>query len=375
MKLTIVGDTVVQYPLASRSKAGDGPGDSALSLLGRTDITVGNLEVPLTSRGFPAEKVVAMRAPESAAQVLFEMGFDAMSLATNHALDWGIEGITDTLDALDRAGVRHFGAGENLNDATTPTYLVTESGEEVALLNFCCTLPPGYNATSERPGVAAIRIRQTFEYDGVLMEEQPGTPPFVYTWAHEPDVLYAIEAIRAAKSRCAHVVVALHWGVPWCYVPDTQGTLAQYQRPLAHRLADAGANLIIGHHPHCLHPIEIYRNTMILYSVGNFVFQWDVSIEGDGTRPTSPLKPALVTGPWYDSAVFEVTLDGDVPELQVHPIALDSRNEPLIPTGERAARIIGDLETMCRELDDSVRFTTDGHFICTGATAARVDAG
>ncbi|RYF61075.1 MAG: CapA family protein [Comamonadaceae bacterium] len=363
MILSVVGDTVISRPLRPRPEGLARPGDSALGLLDGADLTIGNLEVALTARGVPAEKPVAMRAPQSGAAELARLGFDALSLATNHALDWGIDGMRDTIAALDDAGIRHAGAGEDVAQAASASYVSAASGEQVALLSFCSALPPNFNATNERPGIAPIRVRQTFEYDGVILEEQPGTPPFVHSWAHEPDVIRAVEAIRAAKAREVPVVVALHWGVPWCYLPSTQGPLAQYQRPLAHRLVEAGADLIIGHHSHCLHPVEAYRNSLILYSTGNFVFHHQVDITGDGGRPTPPVNPVLVDGPWYDSAIFDVTLGGPVPRLRVRPIVLDENNEPTIPTEERSAAILGELERSSRALSRSARFTAAGEFV------------
>ncbi|WP_171072481.1 CapA family protein [Streptomyces sp. DASNCL29] len=102
-----------------------------------------------------------------------------------------------------------------------------------------------------------MRVEQAYEFDGVLIEEQPGTVPYVRTRAREADVVRAEEAVRRAKELAATVVVAVHWGVPWCYLPSNQGPLAGYQQPLGRRLVDAGADLVIGHHPHCLHPVEL----------------------------------------------------------------------------------------------------------------------
>ncbi|TVT60917.1 CapA family protein, partial [Amycolatopsis rhizosphaerae] len=273
MDLTVVGDVVVSGWPRRPVTGHRGPGASAFELLRGGDLTIGNLEVPLTGRGQRAEKLVAMRAPASGAAELAALGFDLMSLAMNHAMDYGADGMRDTVQALDAAGVRHAGFGESRTEATLAR-VVSVGAESLAFFSFCCALPLGFNATADRAGIGAIRVRQSFEYDSGFLDETPGTPPFVHSRAHEPDVRAAEALIQDAKRGNDYVAVALHWGVPHCYLPAAQGPLAQYQQPLARRLVDAGADLVIGHHPHCLHPVECYRNGLILYSTGNFVFDW-----------------------------------------------------------------------------------------------------
>lgn len=364
MELTVVGDVVVSG--LPRRSARHRPGDSAFDLLKSGDLTIGNLEVPLTDGGQRAEKLVAMRAPTSGAAELAEMGFDLVSLAMNHALDYGIEGMRDTVEALDAAGVQHAGFGESLAEATSAREVTVGEGR-LAFLSFCAALPLGYNATAERAGIGAIRVRQSFEFDTGFMDETPGTPPFVHSTAHEPDVVRAEESIRSAKARNDVVVVALHWGVPFPYLPTSQGPLAQYQQPLARRLIDAGADLIIGHHPHCLHPVEFYEHGLILYSTGNFVFDWcdgwnpGSMVAAEDAHPAAPYQPALMKGPWYESAVFRVELGGaDGPRLRLEPIELDSDSQPIMPRPEVAASILASFAEATRELDPSVVVDADG---------------
>jgi poly-gamma-glutamate synthesis protein (capsule biosynthesis protein) len=343
-----------------------GPGDSAFGLLRDGDLTIGNLEAPLTGSGRRAEKLVTMRAPTSSAGELAAFGFDLVSLATNHALDYGAEGMRDTVRALDDAGVQHAGFGESAAEATRPR-VVTTAGRSLAFFSFCSALPLGFNATADRPGIGAVRVRQTFEFDSGFLDETPGTPPFVHSSAHEPDVRLAEALIGEAKQENDFVAVALHWGVPFCYLPEAQGPLARYQRPLAQRLIDAGADLVIGHHPHCLHPVEFYKQGLILYSTGNFMFDWC-----DGWRPDSmvakedghlaaPYQPALMKGPWFESAVFRVGLGGPAgPTLRLDPIELDQDSQPIMPRPEAAASILARFAEASRKLDPSLTVDEDG---------------
>lgn len=366
MDLVIVGDVVVSGWPRRSTKDRPKPGDSAFGLLRGGDLTIGNLEVPLTDRGQRAEKFVAMRAPISGAAELAEFGFDLVSLAMNHALDYGADGMRDTVQALDAAGVQHAGFGETITEATRAR--VVKVGEEtLAFFSFCAALPLGFNATADRAGIGAIRVRQSFEYDSGFLDETPGTPPFVHSSAHEPDVLAAEALIRESKQHNDCVVVALHWGVPHCYLPTAQGPLAQYQQPLARRLIDAGADLVVGHHPHCLHPVEFYENGLILYSTGNFLFDWcegwnpTALVPREDAHPAAPYRPALLKGAWFESAVFRVGLGGGGgPSLQLNPIELNADSQPIMPSAHAAASILAQFADASRELDPSIVVDEDG---------------
>lgn len=366
MDLTIVGDVVVSgLPRRPTSAAGQ-PGESAFALLRSGDLTIGNLEAPLTESTDRAEKLVAMRTPPAGALELAEFGFDLVSLATNHAMDYGAEGMRDTVRALDAAGIAHAGFGESVSEASSAR-VVTVGDKTLAFFSFCSALPLGYNATTDRAGIGAIRVRQSFEFDNGFMEETPGTPPFVHSSAHEPDVQAAEIRIREAKEHNDFVAVAIHWGVPFPYLPDSQGPLAEYQQPLARRLIDAGADLIIGHHPHNVHPVEFYEHGLIIYSTGNFLFDWcdgwnpESMVPRVEANPSAPYKPALMKGPWFESAVFRVKLGGPGgPQLRVHPIELDSDSQPVTPRPEVATSILSAFAEASQALDSSVIVEKDG---------------
>lgn len=377
MEVTVVGDVVVSGFPRNTSSEDPRPGDAAFDLLQGSDLTIGNLEAPLTDSAEQAHKLVTMKTPTSGARELADFGFDAVSLATNHALDYGNEGMRDTVRALDQAGVAHSGFGEDTADANRPT-TVTAAGQTVAFFSFCAALPLGFNATDRSAGIASIRIRQQFEYDSGFLDETPGTPPYVHSAAHEPDVRTAERLITEAKESHDRVVVALHWGVPFCYLPEAQGPLAEYQRPLAHRLVDAGADLIIGHHPHCLHPAEFYRSGIILYSTGNFVFDWcdgwspDSMVPKEDVHLSAPYRAVLMSGPWYESAVFRIDFDAaGGPRLRLDPIELDSDSQPVHPLPEVAERIISEFLDDSRQLDPSVTIDADGWIHADPMTPSR----
>ena len=133
-----------------------------------------------------------------------------------------------------------------------------------------------------------MRVRTRFETDVSITDEQPGTSPYVHTEVVGGDLAQAVTAVRDARGRSDVVVVSVHWGVPPGWAAPFQGVLAGYQRPAAHALIDAGADLILGHHPHTLHGVEIYKDRPICYSLGNFIStRWRRAAVHDW-RPSPP---------------------------------------------------------------------------------------
>lgn len=236
-------------------------------LLGQASVVFGNLEGPLTDGGRPFEgkQYVFRSPPDRVAPALARAGIGLVSLANNHVMDYGLDGLRDTLGALDAAGIRYAGAGENLAAARRPAF-VEAGGVRLALLAYSLTFPEEFWAADARPGTA---------------------------FGHEHEVR---ADIAAARRHADVVLVSFHWG--------REGTteLRDYQRTLGHAAIDAGAAVVFGHHPHVLQAVEHYRDGVILYSLGNFVFG---SYSPNATR----------------SAIAIVTLrQGRVHALALHPI-------------------------------------------------------
>ncbi|MBO8142220.1 MAG: CapA family protein [Firmicutes bacterium] len=260
--IAAVGDVIVTRPL--------GPG-VLLTPLRNADYRVGNLEGPITDKGTPADKPITLRMPAGASRWLRELGLDAVSLANNHTLDYGVDGLQDTLAELRAAGIGYAGAGSNLEESLRP-HIAYVKGVRVAQVCLAATIPPGFAAGPGRPGIAPVRVRVSFGCDGSISEEQPGTPPWVHTQVVEEALETARRAVAFARQEADIVLVQMHWGVPPEWNSPFQGALAEYQRPLAHALVDAGADVILGHHPHAPQGVEIYGEGIILYSLGNFIF-------------------------------------------------------------------------------------------------------
>ncbi len=199
------------------------------------DFRLGNLECAVTERGDAAEKTWTFRAPARELAILKDAGFDWLGLANNHVMDYGEVGLKDTIAALEKNGFAFTGAGENAASARKPLFF-EKNGLKIGLLAFTTTIPMTMWAKNDKAGVSYANFKQ------------------VPSW------------VRAAKKKCDVLLVFFHGGTELSPEPN------QVQRDFARLAADAGADVIIGHHPHVIQPVELRGNSLILYSVGNFLF-------------------------------------------------------------------------------------------------------
>ncbi len=205
-------------------------------LLLQGDLNIGNLESPITRGGNEfLDKKFRFRTDPGATAALQRAGFNHLTLANNHILDFGTTGLEDTISALDSVGITHAGAGLDLARARQER-IVTVKGARIALLAYSLTYPAEFYATADRGGTA------------------PGYADY-----------YRADIARARKS-ADYVIVSFHWGVECADLPR------DYQKVAAHRAIDAGADVVLGHHPHVLQGIEYYKGGVVFYSLGNFAF-------------------------------------------------------------------------------------------------------
>jgi poly-gamma-glutamate synthesis protein (capsule biosynthesis protein) len=331
VKIAVAGDVMIRTPgLMGRYEADTG--FVALRReLQRSDLVVANLEVPLSRRGRAVPKTVNLRADPDVIGDVLALGVDAVTLANNHMMDFGPEAMLDTLAACDQARLARCGAGADLEAALAPAWLEVDGGR-VALLSVSCTLPIESEAGEDRPGIAPLRVRFAFEANVNLLAEQPGTMPWVHSWTVDDDCRRVGDAIVACRAQGADaVVVAVHWGVPSYWLSPYQGLLAEYQRPLAHALIDAGADAICGHHAHQLHPIEVYTGKPILYSLGNFVFE----------------QPSQFRFMDSDSVIIRLTF-GDSMTCELVPLRLNEEGVPLLADGTDASAVLEKVRELSR---------------------------
>ncbi len=286
----------------------DGPHGAVIRLLGPEvptrrvrswlsgDIVFGNLETAVTRRGEKAEKKWNFRCPEESLAALSAAGYTVLNLANNHVMDYGPTGLGDTLAALSRRGFLHMGAGKDLAAARKPVF-VSAGGLRIGFLGLTSTVPEFMWAKAHKPGTAYS------DFDRFPL------------W------------IAQARKECDLLVVSFHGGTEKMEAPQP------IQRAFGRAAVDAGADLVLGHHPHVLQAVELYKGKPILHSLGNFLFvspapatRWSaiarIRLSREGVRrieflPVAtwpPLRPAGAKG---RQAVLKA-LDGDG-ALSSHP--------------------------------------------------------
>lgn len=235
--LIFVGDIMVAETPGELIARGEDPFQPFAALLSSHDVRIGNLECVVATTGTAEEKPYTFRADPRTLPVL-KRHFDAVSLANNHSGDFGKAAFAEQLALMDTAGLPYFGGGRDATAAHAP-WIVERNGVRIALLGYVEFKPRSFEADASRPGVA---------------------------WSGEDDDV--IEDIIAARRvhRADIVIPFMHWG--WEDEPDPSPRL----RAFARRMIDAGADMVVGGHPHVTQGAEYYRGKPIIYSLGNFVF-------------------------------------------------------------------------------------------------------
>jgi len=235
-------------------------------VLRQADVRLGQCERTYSDRGFVPNFGYGpsgnhSRLPPHMASLWRASGIDVVSLASNHAMDWGPDAMLDTAALFRSMGKTVIGAGADADEARKPA-IIEKNGARIAILSYCSVLRDGQAAAPGKAGIAPLRVRTFYGPE----EYQPGTPPRVITEAYDGDVHAMEEDIRKAKQQADVVIVSLHWGLR--HVPKT---ICTYQQPVAHAAIDAGADLILGHHAHSIKAIEVYKGKVVFYSIGNFM--------------------------------------------------------------------------------------------------------
>jgi poly-gamma-glutamate synthesis protein (capsule biosynthesis protein) len=241
-------------------------------ILRKADIAFGNLECSVADVGAPIEKKFRFRAEPRRIRVLREAGFTVVSLANNHAWDYGRDALLETVRDVQRTGVRTVGAGANRTEAHALQIFVRK-GVRIGFLAYLGLLPPLIPESDRAPCLSMAS-------DAAIRHE-----------------------VREARAQVDVLIVSLHAGKEGA--PDA----TPIQRGFARTAIDAGADLVIGHHPHVRQPLVRYHHGLICYSLGNFVF----STTGRGTG--GMLEATLGKKGVLSARLVPLTLDGPQPRL------------------------------------------------------------
>jgi poly-gamma-glutamate synthesis protein (capsule biosynthesis protein) len=306
------------------------PFEPTRHILESAGLAIANLEAPFTERGSPVkDKPFTFRVPSKHAVGLKESGFDILHLANNHILDYGPDGLFDTITTLDSLSLAHIGAGENIAAAFAPAILERQGidGQKLRLgfLGFSMTYPEEFYAGKTKPGTAF---------------------PFYERY---------IAALDSLALKVDIMVVSFHWGAEKMVTPKA------YQIEMAHLAIDRGADIVLGHHPHVLQGVELYRPRpdarpgLIAYSLGNFAF-------GSYSRSSRT------------SIILKCVLDNEgVLYARCIPINVfndEVEGQPRLLQGEAATAVIDSLNAISRHLNGGKNLVSADGFIVPADEAA-----
>ncbi|MCK1546523.1 CapA family protein [Bradyrhizobium sp. 179] len=418
-KLIAVGDLLVTRALTKGQHQGF---SDVLKILQDGDVAFGNLETSIfdirSFTGSPQAEYggdYLISLPELGPD-LTAMGFNMLSRANNHTLDWGIEGMRETSRVLDQNGIIHAGAGENLSQAGAARFLETARGR-VALLSFATTFTPLSRAADPageapgRPGLNTLRLVPSIVVPPEMLEslrrirevlpgyksagEDPNRVVLAKTtykkgdkagYSYEPDPRDAddiLRNVRRGKQFADFCLVTNHGHEPgnWCQEPP------DYEQAFAHRLIDAGADAYIVHGPHQLRGIEIYKGRPIFYSVGNFTFDnlqtpvgadmfaaygKDPRVHTDAEVTVDEMVVGFQTAPgftdpiFYDSVITVSRFEqNQLAELRLYPIELGhskrfaNRGIPRLASTQQARAILERLQKLSEPFETQIAIESD----------------
>ena len=310
LKVVAGGDVMIGHWTLDylRTEGPDYPFRMIAPLLKSGDIAFANLEAPLADSGNVAEKRFTFKVPTKYVSGLQTAGFNLLSLANNHMLDFGALGLEQTLVTLDEAGILHTGAGRNRDEAWQPAVFYTPAGT-VAALAFSMTFPKEFWATDSSAGTA-------YPYEEKL-----------------------IRTLDDLARQVDFLIVSFHWGT------EKKDTPNDYQIYFAHLAIDHGADLVLGHHPHILQGLEIYKNRLIAYSLGNLAF--------------SSFSYSAV-----NSMLLKVVLHRNgLLFAHIYPLNVDNSEvlfQPRLAGAQRSRSIIAHLDSLSYDLNGFDIITDDG---------------
>jgi len=270
------------------------------------DVTFANLECPLSTVGGHDPPNCIFRARPETVAVLTLCDIDVVSLANNHTLDAGRQGLLQTLEHLDQAGVLYCGAHQERSVASEPVFF------QVGPVHL------GFLAFTDL----------SFAHGSYSKVDD--------------DLGNLLEAIETAGQQCDIIIVSFHWGEEYRQTPT------QRQKIVAHAAIDAGADLILGHHPHTLEGIEVYKGRPILYSMGNFIFD-------QRDAPDGRMESAMFHLTWNEAAGWQI---------QITPVWISrARMGPEWPTAAKRDSILSRIQKLSAALGTELEVVDDRGYV------------
>ncbi|MGG0185232.1 CapA family protein [Bacillus rhizoplanae] len=277
--LTFSGDTMFDWQLRPviQSKGADYPFQHVKPEIEKADYSFVNLESAFTTREkkYPGQ-LFWIKSDPSTLQAIKNTGYDIVNIGNNHTLDYYQDGLLDTISHVEKIGLPYIGAGKNASDAYTARE-VTIKGKKFKFISFVRFMPDSaWVATNDKPGVA-----------------------------NGYDLNLVTKTIKEQKKDADYMIVYMHWGVEKTNRP------ADYQKEYVQKMVEAGANAIVGSHPHWLQGFEYYNKVPVAYSLGNFLF------------------PDYVTGHSAETGVLTLKFKGKDVQMSFNPYMI--RNNQITP--------------------------------------------
>jgi poly-gamma-glutamate synthesis protein (capsule biosynthesis protein) len=359
------------------------------SVLNEPDIAFCPLETMYSERGAPSIVTdVPLRAHPRNVSALTFAGFDVVSMAGNHCLDWGDDALIDTIELLKRNNMHVVGVGKNIAEARKPV-IIEKKGVRIAFLAYNSIMHQRYWADTNKPGCAPMRAFAVYE---PFEPHQPGTPVRILTFADKQDLEAMENDIMNTRKSADVVIISLHWGLHFA-----PGALAMYQKEVGHAAIDAGADLILGHHAHILKGIEVYKGKVIAYSLCNFAFDLNLtpdekfdelllqyrlanyafdlySNEGDFKKSKHKELPKVYPNRIYlpeDYPTYVFPVDSrktillkcsiskkGIEKVSFLPVFINPQGQPEILTrqNERSVEVFNYMKNMCEEMGTNLSF-------------------
>lgn len=302
-----VGDIMMTGSMEEvvKEKGYEYPFSETRQILLNSDICFANLESPLTEGGTRvSDKKFTFKMPPESLDALIHAGFNLFSLANNHILDYGEEGLNSTLQLLRSKKVNFAGAGENLKAARRPAILEAR-GIKVGFLAYSLTFPTDFYASPSKPGTVFGHLK------------------------------FLKKDLKSLRKKVDLIIVSFHWGGALMKYPK------DYQIELAHQAIQSGADLVFGHHPHVVQGIERYRKGIIFYSLGNFVF---------GSYSKNARRSIIAGITWGQEGIEQVEI------VPINVFNAEVMFNPRILSGEEAEEVIAELNLISQSFNTKIIF-------------------
>ncbi|MBM2824783.1 MAG: capA 3 [Dehalococcoidales bacterium] len=337
------------------------------------DIVFGQMESPLSDRGTPnfvPHSPCRLRAKNISALTEEGAGFDVMSFACNHAMDYGWDAFYDTLDALKKNNIPVIGAGKNIQEARKPAIL-ERKGTKVGFLAYISIICPGLVAEADIPGCVPLRATTYYQQ----LDFQPGSPPRIVTKLWPEDKAAMEEDIKKLRPQVDVLVVFIHCGLHF-----KPAVIPMYQKEASYAAVDAGADLVLQCHAHILKGIEVYKGKSIFYGLANFALEHGLAFPGKLAKGFDQLYTTAHTELYHDYPrdtdarktiiAKAVIQDKKIQKVSYIPVLINANREPEVLTRKspRAQEVVDYVQQISDSQGLKVQLAWDGDEVLVSET-------